>query len=381
MKKIMTFLSVLIICGAVTLGVLALKPVHRTAAKNIKAETTGMPVSVRSIKLEAYKAVVRSFGEVVPLWRTTMKAQVDGAITFLSRKLRVGEIVKRGELLVRLEKSALAMQIAEARNRMNAARVALLKEEQEAGQARRNWSQSMIQGRPESPLVLRIPQLTAAQSELAAAQAELTRAETLFSYTDVRAPFDGVIMRCMVGRGETLFIGEAIAEIYGLEAVEVGVQLDAAQWALLPDQIDQAVVRLNDPHGNLSWEAAAVRKSLHIDRDSRLRTLFLQVRRPLEQTPPLLPGAFVQAEVTGREIPGLICIPEPALTKEGIVWFVDPNNRLQPRRMEPLFYGEGTVFIHAPVDIEEPVRAAVSPNSSFIRGLLVQPIADSEGDQ
>jgi multidrug efflux pump subunit AcrA (membrane-fusion protein) len=189
LKRLIGFMGVAIICGFVMFIILSLQPEKQATAKNVDSKVAGMPVSVRSIKPEVHSAVVKSFGEVVPLWKTTIKSQVDGQILFLSDKLRVGNIVEQGELLAQIEKSDLEMQVAEAKNRLAAAKVVLLKEEREASQAHRNWEQSNIKGKPESPLVLHKPQLEAAQSELGAAKAALARAKTLLRYTDVRAPF------------------------------------------------------------------------------------------------------------------------------------------------------------------------------------------------
>lgn len=381
MKRLTVFIGAAILCGFVMFVILSLKPEKQATAENVNIQVAGMPVSVRSIKPEVHSAVVKSFGEVVPRWKTTIKAQVDGQILFLSDKLRVGNIVKKGDLLAQIEKSDLEMQVAEAKNRLAAAKVVLLREEREASQAHRNWEQSKIKGKPESPLVLHKPQLEAAQSELGAAQAALARAKTLLRYTDVRAPFDGVIMQSMVNRGETIFIGGEIAVIYDMDTVEIGVHLDADQWALLPESFGNASVRLYSPRRKYSWSAGVVRESRHLNRDSRLRTIFLQVKHPLEQTPPLLPGTFVEAEITGRKISDLWSIPEPALTKQGLVWFVDSENRLRPKRLESVFYGEGIVCMRGPFDMEKPLRVAVSPNSSFVSGLKIKPITAKEGNK
>lgn len=382
-KRPLVFLGVATLCGLVIVFVLSSKPEKSITIQKDGTQTSGMPVSVRGKEPKSYPAVVKSFGEVVPLWQTVIKAQVDGQITFLSDKLRVGSIVRQGELLVRIEKSEFEMQVAEARNRLSAAKVVLLKEQREARQARKDWKRSNIGSKPESPLVLRTPQLEAAKSELEAAQTALARGQVLLHYTDVNAPFDGVIMQSMVSLGETLFTGGEIVTIYGLDTVEVGIHLDEEQWALLPEPIVAANVRLCTPGRTLksNWNAQVARESRHLDRESRLRTLFVQVKNPLEQIPPLLPGTFVQAEMTGRDIPGLVKIPEPALTKQGLVWFVDQENRLQPRRVDPVFYGEGVAYIRVPADIETPIRIADSPNTSFVGGLSVNPIAAKGGEE
>ena len=337
-----------------------------------------MPVSTQSIEPEGHAAVIKALGEVVPLWQTAIKAQIDGQIVFLSKRLQVGHIVHQGELLSQIAKSDFEGRVAEAKSRLAAAKVRLLKEEREAWEARKNWKQSGIKGTPKSPLVLRKPQLAAARSEVKAAQAALAHAETLLGYTDIRAPFDGVILERSVNPGETLFAGDEVATLYGMDTAEVGVHLDAAQWALLPESIYDAKVKLIDPQQQATWDAHVARESRHLSRDSRLRTIFLQVKQPLRQTPPLLPGTFVRAEITGRAIPDLLCIPEAALTKQGVVWFVDRGNRLQSRRAESVFYGEGVVYIRTPEEIVRPVRITIAPNSSFTSGLVVQPIAEKK---
>jgi multidrug efflux pump subunit AcrA (membrane-fusion protein) len=221
---------------------------------------------------------------------------------------------------------------------------------------------------------MREPQLAAARSEVKAAQAALAHAETLLGYADIRAPFNGVVMKRSVNPGESLFAGDEVAVLYDANIAEISIQLDAVQWALLHESIYDTKVILTDSQQQATWEAGVVRESRHLSRDSRQRTIFLQVKQPLRRTPPLLPGTFVRAEITGRKIHGLLCIPETALTKKGIVWFVDRHNQLQPHQFEPVFYGEGMVYIRNPENTDRPVRIAMSPNSSFASGLVIQPI-------
>ncbi len=383
------FIGVALLCSLIILAVLSEQPDTSVTLQDQDRQTGAMPVSVRPVEAKSYPATIKSFGEVVPLWQTTVRAQVNGKVIFLSDNLRVGSTVKKGELLVQLEKSELEMHVAEAKSRLAAAKVALLREQREAKQARKDWQRANIKSKPNSPLVLRSPQVKAAKADVKAAQAALKRAEVLLGYTDIVAPFDGVITERKVNLGEMLNIGLTggeVATLYSLDAMEVGIQLDAEQWSLLPES--QAIgkratgaVSLYTPQRNARWAAEIVRKSLHLDSASRLRTLFIQVKQPLAQTPPLLPGTFVEVEITGHDIDKLLEIPEPALTKQGMAWFVDKENRLQSRRVEAVFYGQGVVYIRAPADINPPIRIAESPNSSFVSGLSVSPKTTVKGNK
>jgi len=257
----------------------------------------------------------------------------------------------------------------------------VLKEELEARQAAQNWKQSGIKEEPGSPLVLHKPQVMVALAEVNAAQFALDAAKTMLDYTNIRAPFDGVIIERLVDPGETLFAGVAVATLYGTQKVEIPIRLDGSQRALLNDSINDAQVILMDLQRRFTWAAEIKQESMHLDPQSRLRTLLVEVKDPLSQKPPLLPGSFLRAEILGRKIPDLLCVPEEARTGQGIVWFVDPDNRLLSRKTKPVFYGEGVVYINAPADISRPVRIAISPNSGFLAGLAVQPIIDKNDEK
>lgn len=338
-----------------------------------------MPVSILAVEPRAHAARVAALGEVMPVWESTVRAQVNGRIEFISETLRTGALVKEGEVLVRLESSAYEAQTADARSRLASAETELLQEKLLVQEARENWARSGMGGQPDSPLTLRTPQLKVAQATVDAAQTALDYAEQQLGWTEIRAPFDGVVISRSVDLGESLFAGDEVGSFYGLDAVEIGIQLDNTEWSLLPRPLIGSEARLREPQQNSEWDARVIRDSQRLDRDSRLRTLFLRVENPLRQNPPLLPGMFVRTDLSGREISGLIRLPESALTKAGKIWFVDTDNQLTSLRAEPLFRGDGTVFIEVPVGMADELRVAVSPNSSFVSGLRVRPIEEGKG--
>ncbi len=377
-KTWLTFLSTALACFALVFALSFLEPVDRVQETDTE-DSAGMPVSVIIVKSRSHAARVTGLGEVMPVWESTVRAQVNGRIEFISEALRTGSLVTEGEVLVRLERSAYEVQVSDARSRLATAETELLQEELLVEEARENWVRSGIGGQPDSPLTLRTPQLKVAQSNVDAAKTALDYAEQQLGWIEIRAPFDGVVISRSVDLGESLFAGDEVGSFYGLDAVEVGIQLDGTEWSLLPQPLIGREARLREPQRNSEWYARVIRDSQRLDRDSRLRTLFLRVENPLRQSPPLLPGMFVRTEVPGREIPGLIRLPESALTKAGKVWFVDSDNQLTSLRAEPLFRGDGTVFIKVPAGMANELRVAVSPNNSFVSGLQVQPIEEGKG--
>lgn len=380
-RKWICFVIVVVLCIVAVVATFSIQPLKEASSKRDDIHMTGIPVTVRTVKPGKYSAVVTALGEVVPRWQVTLKSQVDGRIIYISDQLETGKSVKKGDVLIKIEQSAFQQQVAEANNRLAAAKVNMLQEEREAWEARKNWKLSGINGAPTSQLVLREPQMASARSEVEAAKASLIYANAMLGYTEIRAPFDAVIIKQGVNPGETLFAGDEVAVLYGVETAEVSVNLDSKKWELLADSIIGTKVKLYDIGQDASWHAEVVRSSQHLDRESRLRKLFMQIKRPVAQTPPLFPGTFVRAEMTGRIISDLLRIPESALTKQGLVWFVDHKNLLSAFQVEPVFHGRGVVFIKTPEKAINPMRVAVSPNSSFANGLVVKPKSEERGLQ
>ncbi|MDX9965048.1 efflux RND transporter periplasmic adaptor subunit [Desulfobacter postgatei] len=389
------FIVTALACTAGAFIFLESKPAKGGLHNDTAPQLSGMPVTVQTVFYSAYPARITALGEVNPLWQSTIKARVDGPIVYLNPKLQSGTRVKKGEVLVKIEETAYQAQVSEDKKRVALAEVDLLKEEREAKEAQKNWERSGLKGSPASDLVLRKPQLNSARTGLNAAQKALALSKIRLSYTKICAPFDGVIVERHVSPGESLITGDKVLTLYGMDTVEVAIHVSAEQLALLglnlskgnrekapllsgPDK--SVAARLVSTQQNAFWQAQVVRDGQRLDSGSRLQTLYLQVAQPMAQTPPLLPGTFVRAEITGRKVADLLCLPETALTKQGVVWFVDGANRLEPVQAKPIFYGNGVVYIHTgEKNSQKSLRIAVLPNASFAAGLLVQPRQKERG--
>ncbi len=348
------------------------------------ADSAGLPlrpVTIAHIHPKEYRANIKAVGEVVPVWQTILRSQVGGAIVGISEKLKPGTTVSKGDILVTVDDTEYTARVAEAEGRLATAKVTLLKEKSEAEEALMNWKHSGLKGDPGSELVLRRPQLEAAQTEVKAAKSALHRAKKELCFTSIRAPFDGLVVMRHVNLGESIFAGDEVATIYGTEKAEIAVHLDASQWSLLPPDWKGIGATLRDPSQNATWEAIVVRDGGHLDRKSRLRALYLEVYNPYELNPALLPGTFVQVEICGQTLPHLLSIPESALTRKGYVWYLDEYDTLRRFKAKPVFYREGEVFLSPPKTAVFPLRVTISPTTNFAVGLKVTPITLKPDEQ
>ncbi len=326
-------------------------------------------VSVVNIKPDAYHSVIESRGEVLPLWKTSLKAEVNGHITYLSDQFRNGLQLEKGNLLVKLEDSQYQTQLARATSQLATARVNLTKAEKKARQAPVDWKRTGISKKPDE-LVLHIPQLKAAQAEFKAAEAEKQRSEVQLQQTVITMPYTGAVVERKVSLGDAVQQGDVLAVLYGLEKVVIPVALDQKQWQQMPEQWQGKIAELADPFGTGRWQGRLIRSSMAFDRQTRLRKLYLEVEHPLAMTPALLPGRYLTVHIQGKKQANILRLPESSLDRNGYVWFVDNANHLQRFSATPLFTQQGYIFVQPPVT-KANWRIVRNPLIDYLPGMTV----------
>lgn len=336
------------------------------------ADTALRPVSVLYVTPKSYRANIETFGEVTPEWQVTVKSKVKGEILQVSDAFRKGNTVQKGDLLVGVEQADYRVQLSEALQGVQEASTKLLVEKKEGLDAEAAWKRSGIPGTPESPLLLRKPYLEVAKARLVAAQERVQQAKLLMEYTNITAPFDGLVVQRKVSLGGTLFAGDEVGVLYGMDTFVVALHISDREWEKLSENWKGMGVQLISEGTGDRWTGLMVREGRLFERESRLRTLFIEIDAPLQQSPPLLPGTFVKAEVPGRVISGLLRVPDSARTAKGVVWYVDKENRLHGVEATPLFREKGHLYFK--YQGEEAVAVVINPNNSFVNGLHVTPL-------
>jgi len=344
------------------------------------------PVSVVYVEPGNYTASIQTVGEVKARNRVDISSQVSGEIMEVSEQFLPGNRVSKGTLLVRIQDSLLQAQLSEARNRMAKARVDLLTEQREADQALRNWRRAGLEGEPDSGLVLRQPQLKAANAEIEAARVAIEHAKTELDYSVIRAPFDGVITRRSVSPGEMIDVGDTLGYLVGTYPLDLSVSLSNRQWRQLSSNWEKQPAYLKEAGSQEQWPARIRSMGRVVHEQTRLRKIHLEVVRPVEPdaTALLLPGSFVEVNLPGREYEDIVRVPASAYTRDARIWIVDEEDMLHPLNVELLFADDAFVFIKQPADERAAHVIALYPQAGFISGQKVSPrerlIAAAKGE-
>lgn len=346
------------------------------------ADETAMPpdqrqVTVVQTRAADHAAEITGFAEVKPRWSSTLRVQVSGELVQVSDAFQPATAVAAGQVLAVVDSTAWLANLAEAEIRLAGAELQLMRALQEADEARRSWQEAGLDGEPASRLVLHEPQADAARVERDAALAARDWAARQVAQTRIRAPFDGIITARTVSRGEAVMAGDAVGELFATDAFELAVPVSVEQWRALPGSPVGAAAELVAQDGTNSWTAQVARLGATIDPASRMRTLHLVVDRPLSARPPLLPGTFVQVRLGGREVRGLLEIPEGAMTRQGQVWYVDSDDRLAVFDADVLFTRPGRLYVREPMPAAG-WRVVRYPLASYMVGQAVRPVLRNE---
>ncbi|MCG8313072.1 MAG: efflux RND transporter periplasmic adaptor subunit [Pseudomonadales bacterium] len=339
-------------------------------------------VAVLQIVTGSYNATITAYGNTESRYGLTLQAQVGGQISGLSAQLETGQLIKTGDVLVELDSRDYEAALATAKAELSSARVALLEEQRQGEQAALEWQSAGLEDAPDSELVLRRPQLESAQAAYNQAKAAVVSAQRDLENTQVKAPFNALVIERLIAPGSLVQEGTELATLYSSDEMEVTINLTASDWKNLPARFDEPgqwpadIVAVD---GSGRWSAYVSRQSSHLDTETRQRALVLQINNPLAQNPPLYPGQFVQASLSGIAQSGLWKLPVSALSQRSEIWFVTAENTLDSFGATILFSDTDAIYLRPPASLSStPQLVLIRPLNSYLQGMKVNPVRQED---
>ncbi len=372
--------SIAILLGALALAafMVALRP-EPVAEERI--EQVPLVVAIAFEKASGAIPVVAS-GTVQPREEVVIGVQVSGRLSYVNPAFREGSVVPAGATLLRIEDADYQNQVRIAEADVAAQTVAVLQAEEEVEIARdelRRFAQREGRVGTLTPLIdnsdyaarllppeqstgevptavpgassrntdsaglaTREPQLRSAKAALDRAEANLAVAQLSLERTRVSAPFHGVVREESAAVGTLVQPGQALGSIVSTASYEVRLSLTQDEAALIAGLLeakeDTIAADVFYEFGGLTyrWPVFVDRVDGILDTGTRNVEVFLRVPSPLSggklanddtgntlsNSPPLLLGAFVTAEIAGTSLDSYATIPANALRPGNEIWVV-----------------------------------------------------------
>jgi RND family efflux transporter MFP subunit len=353
------------------------------------------PPLVRVVEVEPQdiRLTVSSQGTAVPHKESTFVAEVPGKVVWTSESLVDGGFFEEGDVLLRIDPTDYELAVTRNEAQVAQAELRLMREEAEAGVARKEWEE-LGEG-DGHPLTLREPQVAEARAAFQAARAALAQAQQDLKRTKVRAPFAGRVRQKMADVGQFVNRGTPVAAGYSIDVAEVRLPLPDAELAYLdlPLHYRGSAMNENGPKARFTalfggeryeWDGRVVRTEGEIDPKSRMVHVVARVEDPYGRRggqpdrPPLSVGIFLDARIEGRVAEKVVVLPRAALRGRDTVWVVDEDSRLRFRQVEVLKTDPEEVIIEAGLEYGE--RVCLSALDAAVDGMKVRTLGESEAD-
>ena len=295
----------------------------------------------------------------------TISPEVSGRLTFLHDSLVLGGRVLQGDVIARIDGRTFKAAISQQRAQVKRAELDLEIQKGEASAARAEWDAAGAEP-PERArrIALRKPQVESAQANISAAKSALESARLNVGKTVLRAPFNATVTAEQVEVGEVVAPGTLIATLVGTDRFVARVSVPVEYLALIElpgrDQVGSrvAVEQQLTAGTSVRREGEVLRVLSQLDARSRTAQLLVAIDRPLDPEPgelPLLVGAFVTVEISGRTIAGALSVPREALFAGTKVWVVDEAEQLRTRDVTIAFSDDDRVVVTAGVAVGDKV--------------------------
>jgi hypothetical protein len=125
-----------------------------------------------------------------------------------------------------------------------------------------------------------------------------------------------------------------------------------------------------------------VRTEGEIDPRSRMVHVVARVEHPYQTDDeagdapaPLAVGLFVQAEIEGPVLEGVIVVPRYAMRDDSHILVVDADDRLRTRAVEVFRIDRDDVLIRS--DLAAGERICISPIQIVVEGMQVKPVTEA----
>jgi len=325
------------IVGIALLAV-ALLPVWHEITVHAKPQLAPIPavhasaVAVGRVTREDLYNEVTIPAEFRPYLKVELHAKVSGYVDQIS--VDIGDQVKAGQLLARLE-------VPELRDELARAKAAEQRAEADYKDAHLVYTRLLAVDKAHPNLVAQ-QELDAAEAKdgtaeaaIVGAKAEVQRDQTLLAYTHITAPFDGVITHRYADPGSLIQAGTAsdtqsmplvcLSDNYRLR-LDFPVSVAYVKDIQLGDQVE---VRVESLKGK-PFMGTISRSTQKVDEDTRTMIMEIEVPNPKLE---LVPGMYATVVLKVERRPQALVIPTEAVStdKKTSVYVVNREQKIEER--------------------------------------------------
>ncbi len=245
-------------------------------------------------------------GSIQPERRADLRAEVSAVVLQVLKEN--GEAVRKGDLLVRLDDTAIRDSLASAEEAARASAQSFEQAERQLQRQKTLQAQGMtsMQGLEDAEM-----RRNNAQSDLVAAKARVVTARQQLQRTEVRAPFDGVVSDRKVSPGDTAQLGKELLKVIDPRSLRFEGLVSADKLAEL--RLGQGVHFRVNGHGNTQFRGKIKRIDVAANATTRQVEVLVELG---EGEKPQAAGLYAEGNVEARATEALM-LEDAAIVRAG----------------------------------------------------------------
>ncbi len=310
----------LVSCCLLAAALAGCKPPEPTPKTAAAVPLLISPEDVHTIKSSALTSGPAITGSIQPERKADVRAEVPAIVVRVLKEN--GETVKRGDLLVQLDPTALRDALGSAEAAARAVNQAFDQAQRQYERMKTLKSSGMISTQGLEDSEIRRNNL---QSDLEAARARVVQARQQMQRTEVRAPFDGIVSERKVSPGDTAQIGKELVKVIDPTSMRFEALVSADNVGSI--KAGQAVHFRVNGYGDQEFGGKIRRVNPAANPTTRQVELLVDF---VGDKQPKLAGLYAEGNVE-TEIRSSLTIPASAVVRDGdkaTAWRV-ADNKLQ----------------------------------------------------
>ena len=235
-------INIVLSIALIAAGIAGAAYIRKTAPKARKRPPVKMLPLVQVIKVhpEEEHILVPAMGTVIAAHEIILESRVVGEIVSIHPEFTVGGYLKKGSEILRIDPQDYKLALTLARARVKDAESKLKILQAEAAAARDEWREinrkRAGKNNEPSPLLIKKPQLTAAQAMLVAEKADVKMAQLNLARTNISVPFNAIVRAKHVDIGSQVSGQDRLAELVGTDEywIQASMPVDRLDWIMIP---------------------------------------------------------------------------------------------------------------------------------------------------
>ncbi|MFP4487425.1 MAG: efflux RND transporter periplasmic adaptor subunit [Campylobacterales bacterium] len=342
-KIIYVVLPIIIIIGGFFVAKMLVQTAPKAKEKSKSRLEAVTFVDTATFEKQDHNIVIKTTGRVEPSTKSSINAEVSAKVVYVSPKLKPGEKIKKGELLLKLDDSnykaildqkEAALKSAEANLELELGKVKVAKKELEL--------LNTVIPDANSTLALREPQLRSVKAALRSAKADLEKAKLDIQRCSIKAPFSGVVESKDVSLGA--YVGTN-TKLLSLVAVDkFWIEADVFEEELQYIDFGETKALISPLWLKGSKEGVVLNYLPTLEPSTQKGRVLIELPSPLSGDNPIFAGSYVDISIIAKKIENITKLPWDLVRSNQSVW-VARDGKLVKKPLKSIYKGESYIYV------------------------------------